>query len=166
MDKETQRILFSSAKGDHRTPKDFFDLLHREFHFDADVAASNENHLLPVFITEKQNALSMDWYTRNFCNPPYGKGVGVWVEKAAREAYFNENLTVMLLAARVGTKWFHRAIATANEIRFIKGRLTFEGEDNCAPFPSMLVVWYGDVDRSKLLSPYQTEYYWDTWELK
>ena len=165
MNKETQREMFSTGKGDHKTPRDFFSILHEEFEFWGDVAATAENTLLPIFITEKEDALTFKWFSKNFSNPPYGLGVGAWVEKAIEESRAG-NLTVMLLAGRVGTKWFHRAVETADEIRFIKGRLTFEGEANVAPFPSILIVWYGRYDRRSFASPYQDKYYWDTWKLR
>jgi len=165
MNKKTQEILFSSKTGEHRTPEDLFDILHQEFNFEADVAATKDNTLLPRYFTEEISAFESKWYNRNFCNPPYGLGVGAWVAKAIKESNLG-NLTVMLLAARVGTKWFHEAIDTANEIRFIKGRLTFQNQPNPAPFPSMLVVWYGSYDPRIFVSPRQATYYWDTWKLK
>jgi len=42
-----------------------------------------------------------------FCNPPYGKAIGKWVEKC-----YKENLkgvaVVMLIPARTDTSWFHK----------------------------------------------------------
>ncbi len=76
---------------------------------------------------------------RVFCNPPYGREIYKWVEKAYIE---NKNGTfiVMLLPARTDTKWFHEFIYKKHEIRFIKGRLKFnDGKEN-APFPSMIVI--------------------------
>jgi len=164
MNKETQRVMFSTGKGDHQTPKDFFELLHREFAFKLDVAASAENNLLPSYITEETNALSVDWSSRNFCNPPYGKEVGAWIHKAVEQQMLGK-LVVMLLAGRVGTKWFAEAVETANEIRFVRGRLTFEGQLAPAPFPSIVVVWNAGLKTFDLL-PHLTKYRWDTWRLR
>lgn len=47
----------------------------------------------------------------------------------------------MLLPARTDTKWFHDHCYGKAEIRFIKGRLKFEGATQPAPFPSMVVIW-------------------------
>jgi len=165
MDRKTQEVLFSSGSGEHRTPQDLFDILHQEFSFVADVAATEENALLPYYFTEENSAFANRWYNRNFCNPPYGTGVGSWVSNAIKESNLG-NLVVMLLAARVGTKWFHEVVATAHEIRFIKGRLTFRNQPTSAPFPSMIVVWYGTYDPREFVSPRQSLYYWDTWKLK
>ena len=78
---------------------------------------------------------------RVFCNPPYGRGVGKWVEKAYKEAQQEDTLVVMLLPARTDTKWFHEYIYNKTEIRFIKGRIKFGGCKNPAPFPSMIVIF-------------------------
>lgn len=50
----------------------------------------------------------------------------------------------MLIPARTDTRYFHDFIYhQATEIRFIKGRLKFGGQNNSAPFPSMVVVFKG-----------------------
>ena len=49
----------------------------------------------------------------------------------------------MLLPARTDTKWFHDFVLGKAEIRFVKGRLKFGDSKNSAPFPSMVVVFYG-----------------------
>lgn len=74
-----------------------------------------------------------------FCNPPYGKEISKWVEKAYEE---NKKgvLVVLLLPARTDTRWFHNFIYKKHEIRFIKGRLKFNDCKQPAPFPSMVVV--------------------------
>lgn len=76
-----------------------------------------------------------------FCNPPYGREIGKWVEKAYRTNEESGDLVVMLLPARTDTKWFHDFIYHKAEIRFIKGRLKFGGSKNSAPFPSMVVIY-------------------------
>ena len=79
---------------------------------------------------------------RVYCNPPYGREIGKWVEKAYNE---NKNGTfiVMLLPARTDTKWFHNFIYKQHKIEFIKGRLKFNDGKNSAPFPSMIVIMKG-----------------------
>jgi site-specific DNA-methyltransferase (adenine-specific) len=73
-------------------------------------------------------------------NPPYGRVIGKWVEKAYNSAQDGATV-VALLPARTDTKWFHDYIYGKAEIRFIRGRLRFGGCKNPAPFPSMLVIW-------------------------
>ena len=78
---------------------------------------------------------------RVFCNPPYGRNIGKWVEKAYTESQKPNTLVVMLIHARTDTRWFHNWVYGKAEIRFIKGRLKFGGQKNNAPFPSMVVVY-------------------------
>ena len=73
-------------------------------------------------------------------DPPYGRAIGKWVEKAYREACQGA-LVVGLLPARTDTKWFHDFIYHKAQIRFLRGRLKFSGAIYSAPFPSMIVVW-------------------------
>ena len=76
-----------------------------------------------------------------FCNPPYGRELPKWVEKAYEESRKPKTLVVMLIQARTDTRWFHDYIYGKAEIRFIRGRLRFSGATENAPFPSMVVVF-------------------------
>jgi hypothetical protein len=49
----------------------------------------------------------------------------------------------MLIPSRTDTRWWHEDVMTADEIRFVKGRLKFGDAVNAAPFPSAIVVWHG-----------------------
>lgn len=81
------KALLSSVKMDWRTPKDFFRELDQEFHFGLDAAASPENAKCSCFFTPEMNGLSLPWsgYGSVFCNPPYGREIGEWVQKAYSE---------------------------------------------------------------------------------
>jgi len=81
-----------------------------------------------------------------FCNPPYGRELGKWVEKAYNESRKGA-CVVMLIPARTDTRWFHDFILGRAEIRFLRGRLKFGGSKNSAPFPSMVVV-FGKENRN------------------
>jgi len=78
---------------------------------------------------------------RVFCNPPYGRSIGLWVRKASQIS--GDGFVVMLLPARTDTKWFHDYIYNKYDVRieFLKGRLKFGDGINSAPFPSMLVYF-------------------------
>ena len=78
---------------------------------------------------------------RVFCNPPYGRTIGLWVKKAYEESQKSNTLVVLLLPARTDTKYFHDYILYRSEIRFLPGRLKFGNSKNSAPFPSMLVIF-------------------------
>ena len=78
-----------------------------------------------------------------WCNPPYGREIGLWVKKAYESAHESGGIVVMLIPARTDTKWFHDYVLHRAEIRFIAGRLKFGGAKNSAPFPSMVVIFRG-----------------------
>ena len=139
-------VLLSSKKMDWATPQDFFDKLNAEFHFTLDPCADDQNHKCEKYYTEEQDGLSQDWSgERVFCNPPYGRDVPKWVKKCVDETTTGDcELAVMLLHARTDTRWFHDYIYhKADEVRFVKGRLKFGGQKVNAPFPSMVVVFWG-----------------------
>lgn len=133
------RVMFSSQTDMWTTPQGFFDELDREFHFDCDVCAIPENAKCRKFFTPAQDGLKQEWGGVCYMNPPYGRAIGKWVQKAAESSA----TVVCLLPARTDTKWFHEYIYGKAEIRFIKGRLKFGDGKNSAPFPSMVVIFRG-----------------------
>ena len=138
--------LFSSEKQDWCTPQQFFDELDAEFHFVLDAAATHQNSKCKRCFTPEDDGLIQNWDVGGavYCNPPYGKEIGLWVKKAYEEAQKGTTI-VMLIPARTDTKYFHEYIYHKAEIRFVKGRLKFTDENGIpkgtAPFPSMVVIY-------------------------
>lgn len=136
-----KNLMFSSKRMDWETPQDFFDKLNVEFHFTLDPCANEQNAKCKKFYTIEQDGLAQSWQGEIvFCNPPYGRELSKWVEKAYKESRKPNTIVVMLIPARTDTKYFHQYIYKKSEIRFIKGRLKFVNSTNGAPFPSMVVV--------------------------
>lgn len=137
-------VHFSSDRMDWATPKDFFDKVNAEFRLELDVCATTQNAKLPNYITPERDALKLPWTLRNgnrcWMNPPYGREIGKWMKKAYEESLHGA-LVVCLVPARTDTKWWHD-YAVKGEIRFIRGRLKFDGHRNSAPFPSALVIFH------------------------
>lgn len=74
-------------------------------------------------------------------NPPYGREIKLWIQKAYEES-LNGAVVVCLIPARTDTTYWHNFIfGKASEIRFIKGRLKFGDGKNSAPFPSAVIVY-------------------------
>lgn len=136
--------LFFSCKTDQwETPQDFFEQLDNEFHFTLDPCADETNHKCEKYFTKEQDGLAQDWSGEIvFCNPPYGRKVGKWVQKCFQEVYSGGcKCAVLLLFANTDTKWFHDWIYHKAEVRFIKGRLKFGGGRVNSPKPSMVVIF-------------------------
>lgn len=132
---------FSSNSNNWSTPQHVFDALHDEFHFSLDVCASAGNAKCKRFFNQAQNGLLQDWAGRCWMNPPYGRGIGAWMKKAADSAD-NGAVVVCLVPARTDTVWWHEQVmARADEVRLVRGRLKFGDGTGSAPFPSAVVVY-------------------------
>lgn len=144
MDRKTRDRMVSSSRSDYGTPQWLFDQLDREFHFSLDVCANEKNHKCSAYYTEKMDGLEQSWPLSGNCwmNPPYGRVIPQWMEKAAQE-YLMGVKTVALIPARVDTLWWLKFCLLASEVRFIVGRLKFVGAVDPALFPSAIVV-YGE----------------------
>ena len=146
MDKTTQGIMFSSKSNDWATPQDFYNQLDAEFGFTLDPCASQSSAKCSSFYTADDDGLSKNWEGQTvFMNPPYGRKIGNWIQKAYEEGEKGNTRVVALIPARTDTKYWHNYCMKASEIRFVKGRLKFGQGDvkNSAPFPSAVVVFSG-----------------------
>jgi site-specific DNA-methyltransferase (adenine-specific) len=134
--------LFTSARGDWRTPQALFADLNDEFRFTLDACATPDNALIPRFFSPEEDALSQDWEGVVYCNPPYGREISRWTHKARTEAERGATV-VCLLPSRTDTRWWHEDVMQASEIRFLRGRLHFDESGNRAPFPSAIAIFRG-----------------------
>lgn len=141
------KALLSSKNMCWCTPHDFFDKLNKEFSFVLDAAATEKSAKCSLYYTPETGGLSLSWDCGGavFCNPPYGREISKWVEKAYKESATVKYPIVLLIAARTDTAYFHDYIYGKVEIRFIRGRIRFTDESGNtaypAPFPSMVVVY-------------------------
>ena len=129
--------LYASDRTDWATPQWLFDSLDVEFGFTVDVCSSPENAKCKK---RYEDGLIADWSNEvAFMNPPYGRQIGDWMDKALAESRRGATV-VCLVPARTDTKWWHRT-AMKGEIRLLAKRLSFEGATNKAPFPCAIVVF-------------------------
>lgn len=156
-----RRVVHSSKSSDWETPPALFAALDREFSFRLDAAANKANATCRRYFgpdqadTRLRDGLAVDWlwavggelYVSVFLNPPYSREQGIalepWIEKAAAEAA-RGLVVVALVPHRPDTKWWHRYVMHAAEIRQIPHRVKFlrDGlETDSAGFPSAVVIW-------------------------
>lgn len=115
----------TSDKDDWETPQALFDELNEKYHFTLDPCSTHENAKCAKHYTAEEDGLSQSWEGETvFCNPPYGRNIGKWVEKCAIESKHAK--VVMLIPARTDTAYFHDHIYHKAKVRFIRGRLKFE----------------------------------------
>ena len=127
-----------------QTPISIFNNLNNEFNFTGDVASDFNNALCSNFYTEKDNSLSQQWFSSNFCNPPYSD-IKPWVAKAKEQHKLGKTI-VMLIPSDTSVKWFKDAYESCNEVRFISGRLAFVNAETQKPVKgnnkgSVIFVW-------------------------
>jgi phage N-6-adenine-methyltransferase len=132
-------VHFMSEKMDWATPQELFDRLNQEFYFTLDVCALPENAKCKRYFSPKEDGLQQKWTGVCWMNPPYGREIEQWMQKALQESERGATV-VCLVPARTDTEWWHK-YALHGEIRFIRGRVKFQGANATAPFPSAIVIF-------------------------
>ena len=159
-------VHFTNKSNEWETPRCLFNELDKEFNFTLDPCCDHNNDKCEKHYTKKDNGLIQDWSNEVvFMNPPYGREIGVWIEKAYKES-LKGAVVVYLIPARTDTRYWHDYIFPNAEIRFLKGRVKFlnngeetyyieqlglfgeedsqvvtSGGDMPAPFPSAVVIF-------------------------
>jgi site-specific DNA-methyltransferase (adenine-specific) len=123
---------YTSKRQNWKTPVDLYEKLDKEFDFNFDPCIADEAGF-------ENNGLTIEWGTRSFVNPPYNQ-LKAWCKKTLVESNKGK-LVVMLIPSRTDTTYWHDYVMRADEIRFIKGRLKFQGAIHNAPFPSAIVIF-------------------------
>lgn len=127
------------------TPMYFFKLLDNEFNFTLDPCASKENRKCKKFYSEETNGLIRDWKGETaFVNPPFSD-IKEWVRKCYNEGQKDKTTVVMIIPSRTDTKYWHKFVMKAHEIRFCVGRVNFlrngEKAKNGSAFPLSVVIF-------------------------
>lgn len=144
-----------STSDDWQTPPDLMGVLDKEFTFNLEVCASQDNRALPhvpyMGRDNGLNALVHCWGIpgtppRVYCNPPYSQ-LPAFITAGCTNALYLPALVVMLIPAYTDTAVWHEVInKAAMEVRFLKGRLAFlmnGKKQTTARFPSAIVVFGG-----------------------
>jgi len=106
----------SSTNQAWETPAELLQTLATVFgRFDLDPCAPRKSRTrVParVSLTDEDDGLSVPWTGVVFVNPPYGRGLSMWVEKARSEVTAGHAKTVVaLLPARPDTAYWHENVA-------------------------------------------------------
>ena len=139
------KVHFSSKSNEWKTPQDLYDKLDKEFGFTLDPCCTKESAKCGKYYTKADDGLIQDWSNDVvFMNPPYGREIPKWIEKAFYESA-RGSIVVCLVTARTDTRYWWDYIFPYAEIRFIKGRVKFvqKGKSAPAPFPSAIVIFKG-----------------------
>ena len=136
------KVHFSSESNEWETPLDLYNKLNNIYKFTLDPCCTKESSKCDKYYTKEDNGIIEDWSNEVvFMNPPYGRQIGLWIEKAYKES-LKGAIVVCLIPARTDTKYWHNFIFKyAKQILFIKGRISFiNGNKKApAPFPSAII---------------------------
>ncbi len=133
------KVHYSSKTDLWATPQDFFDKYDAIYNFELDVCAVKENAKCVKYFTPEQDGLKQEWSGICWMNPPYGREIKKWMQKAYESAG-NGTIVVCLVPARTDTRWWHD-YAMKGDVEFIKGRLKFGDVKTNAPFPSAVITF-------------------------
>jgi len=140
------KVHFTSDSEEWYTPNEVVDAALTFFGtIDLDPCSnSKESPSIPAknHYTKEDNGLAHEWRGTVYMNPPYGRVIAKWVEKAASE-YECGNVTgaLLLVPARTDTAWMARVRQYPR--CYVRGRLKFSNSSDAAPFPSC-VIYLGD----------------------
>lgn len=129
----------SDRRTDWETPPEIFEPLDREFHFGLDVCASTENRKCSKFYSIEENSLAQPWQGICWMNPPYGKNMQWWIQKAYDSAKSGQATVVCLIPVRSNNEWW--SLCIQGEIWFVRKKIKFVGADSDLMVPSAIVVF-------------------------
>ena len=134
--------MFSSESNEWATPQKFYDELSKKYSFTLDPCATHNSAKCEKYFTPEEDGLAQDWAGETvFMNPPYGREIKKWIQKAYEESRKPKTTVVCLIPSRTDTRYWHDYCMKSHEICFVRGRLKFGDSTNSAPFPSAIVVF-------------------------
>ena len=140
--RHVEQTWFNANSIEYETPDNIFEPLALEFTPTLDVAATSKNAKCEKYFTIEDDGLQQTWTGVCWMNPPFGKVMKKWVEKAYKESL--KGVTVIsLLPARTNTNWWHDYVIPNAEIRFIRGEVKFKGFERGLWMPMAIVIFRG-----------------------
>lgn len=126
------------------TPRHIFDALATAFDTDPASPAAGPVPWVPArtFYSVADDGLAQPWEGRVWLNPPYGPGIDRWLSRLA-----DHGSGVALVPVRVESAWGQRALATADVVCFVAGRVRFiqrDGRRSQDPTFGSMLLGYGD----------------------
>ncbi len=147
--------MFSSKSSTWVSPQILFNAVNDICNFKTDVCATVENAKCAHFYSPKEDGLKQTWTGMCWMNPPYGRGISPWTEKAHLESRKPNTIVVSLLPSRTDTAWWHDYVI-GEPVLYFRGRLKFSGHKNAAPFPSALALLGGNIGLMKKIQLHLT----------
>jgi site-specific DNA-methyltransferase (adenine-specific) len=114
------------------------DSIHAEFVLQLDACSTEQNAQCEHHISPDQDTLATEWVDcmppdqsshAVWMNPPWGRNIGRFVERAYKQSQKHRLIVVCLLPACTDTRWWRDWVWKANEVRLVTGRLKFVRDD-------------------------------------
>ena len=150
---------------DWMTPAEVFDPVNRVMQFDLDACATNESCArVERFIRPEQNALRAPWKGKSvWCNPPYGRTINRWFERAMRAPQRDGCESVCLFTyANTDTKywwdwvhiwpWTHTVVFLTRRVPFVRP----DAEKSAGAPKGSALIFVGRHSRKET-----RHFYWD-----
>lgn len=127
------------------TPPEVFKALGLRFDLDPCSPMDGPVSWVPAaaHFTAREDGLAQDWHGRVWLNPPYGPGIGDWVDRLAEHGD-----GVALVPARVDTAWCQQALLSAMAACFVAQRLRFlkpDGTRGESPGFGSVLLGFGET---------------------
>ena len=137
-----------SFNQEYETPDELYNMLHDEFHFECDLAASEQIHKHENYYSIENNAFSYNWLGVNWLNCEW-KNVGKWTKRAFEQNEKFNSTVVMLMMVKSNTNWWRDCVMQAKEVRFINQKLQFKNTEPGLRFPTCIVVFQPHFEKTK-----------------
>jgi len=148
---KNQPVFNLNKKNDWETPPELFKL-GCDFFAHApvlDVCATVENSKCKYHFNEQTDALSKNFDTDFFCNPPYSD-LKTWIRKCYLEHVKHNVSGLILCFAKTDTDAFHDYVFGKAECLFLRGRVHFWNKGipskNPAPYGSCFIFYRKKYD--------------------
>lgn len=145
--------VMSSQAMDWRTPTDVLDVVRKLGPIGLDPCSGPGSHVNAEteWSPPEHDGLIASWGGHGlvFVNPPYGRDLDAWCEKAGWEGAVarlsRRDEVLLLVTSRTDTARFHEVLANADALCFWRGRISFLRPDGStgagAAFPSLVAYW-------------------------
>lgn len=128
--KNAKVIYKADPSCEHYTPLAIRELAHEVLgRIEIDPSTSERNPMQALrAITQAEGGLTTSWGNAQtvWLNPPYGLGIGAWLDSFFAHLRAVDGRGLALVPARCGARWYRKATEAANVVCELDGRLTFE----------------------------------------
>lgn len=150
------RALFTSESSTWATPWPLWHAVDAQLGFTLDACADKANAKHPRYFDERSNGLSQSWEGETvWCNPPYGRALPDWLERARRAALDELAIVCLLVPYRPDTAWWGANVLQRDDEagRLLRSRWIHGDEVLWLRFSKLVVGVHGYRGRVRFGTP-------------